>query len=84
MAVIDEMLPVWRSCSDRGEELMRRRQTAQLKATERHDAIKRRGQFPTDDDWLAERFGRVLNAAHQIDRGPMTVKSSRSAAPILP
>jgi hypothetical protein len=38
-------------------------------ATERHNAIKRHGQFPTDDDRLAECFGRVLNAAYQIDRG---------------
>ena len=38
-------------------------------ATERHNAIERRGQFLTDDDRLAERFGGVLNAAHQIDRG---------------
>ena len=37
--------------------------------TERHNAIERRGQFPTDDDRLAERFRGVLNAAHQIDRG---------------
>ena len=38
-------------------------------ATERHDTIERCGQFPTYDDRLADRFGRVLNAAHQIDRG---------------
>ena len=38
-------------------------------ATERHNAIESRGQFPTNDDRLAKRFGRVLNAAHQIDRG---------------
>src|ERR1700751_1371613 len=46
--------------SDRCEELVRCRQTAQLMATERHNAIERRGQFPTDDDRLAERFGRIL------------------------
>ena len=28
-----------------------------------------RGQFLTDDDRLAEHFGRVFNTAHQIDRG---------------
>ena len=38
-------------------------------ATERHNAIERRGQFPTDDDRLAESFGRVLDAAYQVDRG---------------
>ena len=40
-----------------------------MMATERHNAIERRGQFPTDDDRLAERFGRVLDAAYQVDRG---------------
>ena len=38
-------------------------------ATERHDAVERRSQIRIDDDRLAERFSRVLNAAHQIDRG---------------
>jgi hypothetical protein len=48
---------------------MRCGQTAQLMATERHDAVKRRSQFRTDDDRLAEHLGRILDAAHQIDRG---------------
>ena len=32
-------------------------------ATERHNAIEWRGQFPTDDDRLAEHLGRILDAA---------------------
>src|SRR6516165_1634026 len=63
------VVPGRSGCSVRGKQLLRCGKTTQLMATERHDAIERRGQFPTDDDRLAEHFGRVLNAAYQIDGG---------------
>jgi hypothetical protein len=64
------MPPGWSGWSARGKQLLRCGKTAQLMATERHDAVERRSQFCTDDDRLAEHLGRILDAAHQIDRGP--------------
>jgi len=53
-------------------------------ATKRHDAVERRSQIRADDDRLAEHFGRVLDAAHQIDRGPDYGEIEPVVAPILP
>jgi hypothetical protein len=52
------MLPGWSGCSVRGKQLLRCGKTAQLVATERHDAIERRSQLCTDDDPLAEAYWR--------------------------
>jgi hypothetical protein len=74
------MLPGWSSCSTGAKSSW----GVAMMATGRHNAIARRSQFCNDDNRPAEHLGRVLDAAHQIDRGADDVKSSRSAAPILP
>jgi hypothetical protein len=48
-------------------------------ATERRDAVERRGQFCTDDDRLAERFGAfsICSGRSEVDRG------CRDASPVV-
>jgi len=38
-------------------------------ATERRNTIDRRSQFCPNDDRLAEHIGRILDVAHQVNRG---------------
>jgi hypothetical protein len=70
---------------DRRKQIVGRRESAKRMTAERTQrlAVSAR-EIVADDDRKVQRLGHSFDRLTRLTAGPITVKSSRSAAPILP